>query len=239
MKKILLLISFIIAIIIVSVLITGILANKTEKEITHKKLQEDLEKIIKVPVICQHPTLPTGCEAVAATMVLQYYAVDITPDFFAENWLESSESFYYSGGELYGPDPNEVFAGNPFSKYSYGCYCMPIVKAINANSTDCTAKVIAGTLEEFCKEYISVGKPILIWATMGMKESKTGRSWYLQNGSHFTWIAGEHCLVLVGYSKDYYYLNDPQTGNTVAYPKETVEKRYKELGSQAVYICRK
>ena len=74
---------------------------------------------------------------------------------------------------------------------------------------------------------------------MGMKESKAGRSWYLQDGSYFTWIAGEHCLVLTGYNKEYYFLNDPQSGTTVAYPKATVEKRYNELGRQAVYICRK
>lgn len=93
--------------------------------------------------------------------------------------------------------------------------------------------------EVLCNEYIYNDKPILIWATMGMKESKTGRSWYLQDGSVFTWIAGEHCLVLVGYNDSYYLLNDPLSGSTVAYQKNIVEKRFAELGRQAVYICKK
>lgn len=79
----------------------------------------------------------------------------------------------------------------------------------------------------------------MIWATMGMKESKQGRKWRLKNGSEFTWIAGEHCLVLVGYGEDYYYFNDPQSGSTVAYQKALSEKRFKELGNQAVYIYKR
>ena len=49
------------------------------------------EKLIVVPPICQYPALPTGCEAVAATMVLQYYDTNITAEEFAESWLACSE----------------------------------------------------------------------------------------------------------------------------------------------------
>ncbi len=197
-----------------------------------------LQKHIDVPAICQYPELPTGCESVAATMVLQYYNVNITAEKFAKDWLECSDSFYLSNGKLYGPDPNKVFAGNPFSRNSYGCYAEPIVHAINRNSTSCTAKAITGrTLEQLCAEYIANNKPLLIWATINMKESKAGNSWYFEDGKAFTWIAGEHCLVLVGYNDDYYFLNDPVYGSTVAYQKNITEKRFAELASQAVYIC--
>lgn len=74
------------------------------------------EKLIDVPAICQYPELPTGCESVAATMVLQYYKVDITAEEFASDWLACSENFYSSEGKRYGPDPHKVFVGNPFSK---------------------------------------------------------------------------------------------------------------------------
>ena len=76
------------------------------------------EKLIDVPAICQYPELPTGCESVAATMVLQYYEVDITAEEFASDWLACSENFYSSEGKRYGPDPHKVFVGNPFSKKS-------------------------------------------------------------------------------------------------------------------------
>lgn len=195
------------------------------------------EKFIEVPAICQYPELPTGCESVAATMVLQYYGVDISPGEFVLSWLEYSEDFYTSNGELYGPDPNKVFAGNPFTNNSYGCFATPIVNAVNRNSRDCTAQKITNrSLEELCVEYIDNDKPLLIWATMSMRESSAGKSWYLEDGSVFTWTAHEHCLVLVGYNDNYYFLNDPMSGSTVAYQKNIVEKRFKELGKQAIYI---
>ncbi len=197
------------------------------------------EKLINVPAICQYPELPTGCESVAAAMVLQYYGVNITAEEFASSWLECNENFYSSNGKLYGPDPNEVFAGNPFTYNSYGCFADPIVKAINRSSTNCTAKKIIGnSLEQLCEDYIDNNEPILIWATMNMKESCEGETWYLENGSAFTWISGEHCLVLVGYNDDYYFLNDPMSDSIVAYQKNIVEKRFAELGEQAIYITK-
>lgn len=225
--------------IVISIFIIPRSSDKEEKiPFKEEKTIDQLSyQFIKVPNICQYPSLPTGCETVAATMVLQYYKSNITPEEFANNWLEYNQSFWSDGKIDYGPDPNEVFAGNPFSESSYGCYATPIVKAINNNSKEFVAeKISAASLTELCKEYIDKNKPLLIWATMGMKQPKKGRSWILENGNTFTWIAGEHCLVLVGYNRDYYFLNDPQFGITKAYPKNIVEKRFKELGSQAVYI---
>lgn len=195
------------------------------------------EKILNVPELCQYPDLPTGCETVSATMVLRYYGVDITATDFADNWLECSEDFNKVNNKLYGPDPNEVFIGSPFDENSYGCYAPVIAKAVNNNSTDCKAKIITDkTLDELCTEFIDNDKPLLIWATMSMTESKIGASWYIEDDSNFTWVSGEHCLVLVGYNEEYYFLNDPMPGCTVAYEKSIVEKRFAELGNQAVYI---
>lgn len=243
MKKIIFLACMVAAMVATCVFIVEL---KNEKPITVKNenpttvIIKENKKIINVSAICQYPELPTGCEAVAATMVLRYYGVDITAGEFVISWLEYSENFYTSNGNLYGPDPNKVFAGNPFTNNSYGCFATPIINAINRNSSDYAAQKITNrSLEELCVEYIDNDKPLLIWATMGMRESSAGNSWHLEDGSVFTWTAQEHCLVLVGYRDEYYFLNDPQSGSTVAFEKNIVEKRFKELGSQAVYIYKK
>ena len=248
MKKIIFLFIAIIAVAISLVFVMDKKEKKSDTVQTDFKKESDFTlseesspniKKINVPTICQHPELPTGCEAVAATMVLQYYEENITAANFASEWLRCSESFYTVNGQMYGPDPNEVFAGNPFSENSYGCFAGAIVNAINGNSINCKAKKLkAKSVEQLCNEYIDNNHPVLIWATMGMKQSKNGRSWKFENGEKFTWIAGEHCLVLVGYDDEYYFLNDPQSGSTVAYQKDIVEKRFKELGFQAVHIYR-
>ena len=213
--------------------------NETTTDIPEKTTEQIKEKMLDVPVICQYPEFPTGCESATAVMVLRYYDADITATEFARNWLECDDDFYWSDNVLYGPDPDEVFVGTPFSKSSYGCFVQPIVNAVNDNSLECTAEKITGkSLNELCEEYINRNKPLLIWATMGMKASKNGRTWRFDDGSEFTWIAGEHCLVLVGYNEDCYFLNDPQTGETASYAKDIAEQRFAELGSQAVYINR-
>lgn len=195
------------------------------------------DKLLAVPALSQYPQLPTGCEATAATMVLQYYGSSITPEEFASSWLECDGGFYTDQGVTYGPDPSVVFAGDPFSSYSYGFFAEPIAQAVNNNSTEYKAKTIYGkSLSTLCNRYIDQGQPLLIWATMKMREPQVGNSWYLSDGTYFTWTAGEHCLVLVGYDENNYLLNDPQTGSVVAYPKEVVQARFDSLGSQAVCI---
>lgn len=199
--------------------------------------REEESKILDVPAICQYPTLPTGCESVSAVMVLQYYGAEVSAEEFAGQWLRCSRSFYVSDKKQYGPDPNEVFAGDPFSENAYGCFAQPIANAVNKNCHDLAAEVIRDvTLADLCREYVDRDIPILIWATIGMKESKRGRTWFLKNGESFTWTSGEHCLVLVGYNEEYYFFNDPQSGSTVAYQRDISEKRFTELDSQAVFI---
>lgn len=198
---------------------------------------ESADRFITVPSLCQYPELPTGCEATAASMVLQFFGEEVSPEWFASTWLECSEDFYTYGGIAYGPDPNKVFAGDPFSEHSYGCFASPIADAVNRNSRICEAEVITGkSLEYLCGEFIDDGMPLLIWATMGMKPSYKGKSWITPDGDSFTWTACEHCLVLVGYNDRFYFFNDPQSGTAVAYEKALAEQRFAELGMQAVYI---
>lgn len=193
--------------------------------------------LIEIPNICQYPTLPTGCEVTAATMVLQFYGEKISIDNFARNWLICDDRFYQANNMLYGPDPHKVFVGSPFTKSSYGCYAVPIVNAINNNSSVCKAEVITGkTIEELCDLFIDNNAPIIIWATMGMKPSEDGTRWSTDNNREIVWKAGEHSLVLVGYDDKHYFLVDPQSGSVVGYEKHIVEKRFSELGMQAILV---
>ena len=218
----------------------GIPENSILVDESYVSTSENADYLIYVPTLCQYPLLPTGCESTSAAMVLQYFGEDITPEHFASHWLECNSDFYTCDGIDYGPDPNSVFAGDPFSKYSYGCYAMPIAKAINRNSDKCYAVAIQGkSLSELCEEYIDKGSPVLVWATMDMMPSYEGKSWQTPHGNKFTWIAQEHCLVLVGYNDDFYFFNDPRTGTTVSYERSLSQQRYTELGSRSVVVFRK
>lgn len=194
--------------------------------------------ISNVPVIAQFPKYPTGCESVSATIALQYAGANITVDEFIDNYLDKSSNFYYSDGKNYGPNPYEKFVGNPKNKSSFGCMAPVIEKAIikyygNSNSViNATGK----TMEELTKEYIDKGYPVLVWVSINMIDTYYTSSWYLENGEKYRWLANEHCMVLIGYDEDNYYFVDPYKGKEVMYKKDISEKRYSELGMQAIVV---
>ena len=200
-------------------------------------INNELEIMLDVPTLCQYPELPTGCETVSATMVLNFYGIDVSAIEFATNYLHSSDEFIKSKDRVYGPDPNEVFVGNPFENYGYGCYAPAIEKAVNDSDLNCKAEVITGkTLDELCNEYIVNDEPLLVWVTLRMEEPQESDSWYIDDDIEFTWKSGEHCVVLVGFNEKYYFFNDPATGGVLAYEKDISQQRFEDMGAQALRI---
>lgn len=206
---------------------------ETKTEIASKYIEN-------VPVIKQFPNYPTGCESVSATIALQYAKEKITVDEFIDNYLDKSSNFYYANGKNYGPNPNETFVGNPRSKSSFGCMAPVIEKALKKyyGNNDYVINATGKSLEEIKKLFIDAGYPVLVWVSINMIDTYYTSSWYLENGEQYKWLANEHCMVLIGYDSDNYYFVDPYKGSEVMYKKDITEKRYKELGMQAVVIVK-
>ncbi|MBO5869500.1 MAG: C39 family peptidase [Clostridia bacterium] len=198
---------------------------------TPKKLIES------VPVIAQLPMYPTGCESVTAVMALQYSGHDITVDEFIDN-LPTNREFYIDGGKNYGPSPYEYFIGSPKSPASYGCMSPVIQKALTQYLGDSNKiKNLTNTeLSDICEQYINNDIPVIMWATIDMREINHINSWYLTDGTHFIWPGNEHCMLLIGYDDENYYFNDPYEGQVVAYEKALTEARFADLGKQALAI---
>lgn len=188
--------------------------------------------------------IPTGCESVSTVAVLQHYGVDITIDKFINSFLPCKE-FYKIGSKVYGANPHEYFAGNPYKTASLGCYPKVIMTALNEmknsdypgtgnlhfrNTTD-------SNIETLLTQYIDNQIPVILWVTIHMKQPYEGMKYYLEDGSLYTWTAQEHCTVLCGYDQDFYYLMDPlRDGEIISYPKDLVEQRYNELGKYSLVI---
>ena len=82
------------------------------------------------------------------------------------------------------------------------------------------------------------GNPVVVWVTNDLKKPEKGQSWVDgDTGKAMTWISGEHCFLLVGYNKakDIIYANDPLYG-IKAYNMELFEKRFHQMGKQAIII---
>lgn len=200
----------------------------------------DGAKRLDVPVLAQMPKFPTGCESVSAVMLLRQAGYDLSVDTFVDDYLDKDDCFYRQDGATYGPDPRRVFVGNPRYTASYGCMAPVIVRALErveglshrvVDATGCT-------MEELCTRYIDKGIPVAVWVTIGMIASYSGDTWCLEDGSRYSWPANEHCMVLVGYDSDYYVFNDPYSRRQAAYKRSLAEKRYAELGMQAVALVK-
>ena len=79
-----------------------------------KKLAEFSEFLIPLQGLSP-AEIPTGCEAVSTTAVLQYYDIDISIDIFIEKYLPC-DTFYWKNEKLHGPNPHEFFVGNPYTR---------------------------------------------------------------------------------------------------------------------------
>lgn len=217
--------------------------EKSEPKVTvpAAKKSEKAKIIESVPVLSQFPDFPTGCESVSAVTVLKFYGENISTAQFVDNYLPKSAEFFYDGFKRQGPSPYEYFIGNPRTAASYGCMAPVIERSLCDYFGDSErVKNTTGTeLDELCREYIDNGIPVIIWATINMLETKPTNSWYLSDGTRFTWPGNEHCLVLIGYDEENYYFNDPYAGKTVKYKKETVEDRHAEQGMQSVVVLKK
>lgn len=190
--------------------------------------------IPNVPLINQHPELPTGCEATALTMLLRYHGLNITKQQVAKDMPKAARPVV-KNGKLYGEHPNNAFLGDPFSTNGFGIFSPAIIKMIDTYLPG-RAENLGGSSFDKVYKTLDEGRPVMIWSTIGMVAPTDNSRWITPNGSTFTWKTPEHAVVAVGYDNTYIYINDPYSGTQKKYKKDIVEKRWEAMGRQAVAI---
>lgn len=202
------------------------------------RFSETATYVADVPLIAQFPEYPTGCESVSAVMALRYAGESITVARFINDYLPKSMHFYKEDDKTYGPDPYRVFVGDPRTTASYGCMAPVIEKALVAyfGDSDRVCNTTGSSLDELCHTYIDNGTPVLVWATIRMIAPVPTDSWYFEDGTPYTWLGNEHCMLLVGYDETHYYFHDPYDGELVKFTKALTESRYAAFGNQSLVI---
>ena len=168
-------------------------------------------KLIQVPYLDQSKEAPTGCESVTAVMLLQFLGKEITIQEFVDNYLEK-EAFCEKDGVVFGPDPREKFAGDPYDPESMGCYAPVIQKALQTvlGAEYQVLDETGASIDTLLETYIDQGMPVVFWATINLRDIIIGPEWKLSGtGECFTWRSNEHCMLLVGYDDTHYIFNDP------------------------------
>lgn len=194
-------------------------------------------------------TLMAGCETHACVSLLQSWGYDIDVFQFADNYLDCHEvTEDEETGEKFGPDMNSAFAGTAYA--GWGVYAPSMAKSMNKYLADVKSEQKAYvlenmTLKDLCDQYIDNDVPVMIWATSDMKEPFEREMWEVnyvdenakyKKGEQFKWMIYEHCLVLCGYDREYYYFSDSIVGAISHYGHDLSEKRYEQLGMQAIVV---
>ena len=108
------------------------------------------EKILlNVPLLLQRPTLPTGCEIVSTTMMLDYMGIDVDP-------VKLAEEIPYDKN-----DPSLGYVGNPFTDGGWTIYPEAMIETIMKYLP--TAKVMTGVSMDELKEQLALEKPVVVW----------------------------------------------------------------------------
>lgn len=183
---------------------------------------------LDVKVIYQYPDMPSGCEITSLTMVLNYMGIDVTNDYMADNYLDSSTYNMFTS-----------FVGSVYNDNSFGCYAPVIVNAANKffadRALDYEAVNISNSTREQIVDILSDGRPVIIWNTEDMKS--TYAKTYTIDGNSFEWMTNEHCVVFCGYNEqdNTVEVADSIAGKVVR-DADTFFQRYNDVLSQAVYI---
>lgn len=221
---------------------SSVCAKAAENTPADNVSEKENAKLIEVTNIMQYPELPTGCESVSLTILLNHMGYSVDKLTIVRKYLPKMD-FYWYNNELYGADFHTTFAGNPESENAYGCYAPCIVTTANNYFTDIgdTAQAvdITGTnIEALFRQYIDNDIPVLIWITgWGLIDPVPTTIWTTTEGKRVQWLGNEHCVVLTGYDRDkkLVYVSDPMKGN-VSYDFDKLSLRYLQFGKQAVYI---
>lgn len=185
---------------------------------------------LEMKSILQLPELPTGCESVALTMLLDYYGY---------TWLEKTtiadEYLVYSDNFVIG------YTGDPYTYEGAGCYAPGMARTANdflkAQGSALRAADLTGSTEEELYALVAEETPVLIWNTAYFADSSPSGEYCEYKGKAYEWDYNEHCVVLVGYDMEQntVLVNDPLEGRLEP-DADRFWELYEELGSMAVAL---
>ena len=188
---------------------------------------------VDVPCYSQYPELPTGCESVALTNLLNYYGFGLGKTIIADYYLPKG-----SNGNFV-----TAFDGNPrrHSGGLMGCVAPAITIAGNnflrAAGSGKQAKDVSFSSISSIKNRLTCGQPVEMWNTEwgSWPGGRYAARWY--NGHSYGLWGGNHAVVLKGYDDEQgiVYLSDSINGN-VTRNAQVFFGTWQQMDSQAVVI---
>lgn len=186
--------------------------------------------LLNVPCLLQNPELPTGCESVALTNVLNYYGFGLAKTTMADSYIPRSSWDFVTS-----------FWGDPHSSRGNCCSAPAITASANAfltlNHSSLRAYDITDASLETMYGYIAAGNPVIVWSTMYQGNVGRAYAWQQYNGRTYFTVTNSHTIVLRGFDRtsNTVYIADSLSGY-VTMNAGRFYQLYVGRGSQAVVI---
>lgn len=194
------------------------------------------QKVNGVPVFNQYPELPTGCEATALAMLLNWGGVTVSK-YDVVNALPKGEKVRLVDGVWLGANPEVEFVGDPYSDDDFGVFEKPILQTVEKLASSCKGINLTGHAFESILDVIRAGKAVMAWTTIDQKPTYLSKKWMDENGKIIDWYCNEHALVITGFNKDNVIVHDPYTGKEEYYQRDLFERNWEAMGKRAITLA--
>lgn len=210
--------------------------TEPEPEFPLQYMIEDISPILQLP------ELPSGCEATALTIMLNYCGYNISKTAIAGNYIPF-KVITERNGVLIGESTETTFAGDPFSDGGLGCF-IPAIKGaaekfLHQVSSPMKAYDLTGIPLCDLLPLIAEDVPVLVIITQDLSEPEYNISWFTDEGEEIEWYRGHHAVVLYGYDLESgtVYSLDPLTEDGYnEYNISDLEHIYNIKGKRAMAI---
>ncbi|WP_240697387.1 C39 family peptidase [Sporolactobacillus sp. THM19-2] len=194
--------------------------------------------LLDVPLIRQRPELPTGCEAVALTMALHYYGVNVDKETVVRQMPRDSTPLIENpdGSVRSWGDPEVGFVGDP---YGDGVTINPKPLKQVLDHYRGGGMALYGKDFKVIEQAVDEGKPVLVWFTIS-HEMPVMRYWKTPAGKNIFAPRPLHCIVVTGTNDDFVTFNDcestERSGKNVRVEREKFIRIYDAMGRRALIV---
>ena len=189
--------------------------------------------ILDVVLIKQNPELRYGCEVTSLAMVLNYAGVKTNKmELFRLIKKDTDPLIKTNGNILRWGNPAHGFVGDMTGRQAgYAVFDQPMIQLITKKLPGRALNLTNQPFEHVLK-HVSDGYPVVVWTTGDFRLPDRWESWY--HGQQLINTPLDlHAVVLVGYDKNFVYLNDPLSGR-----KQVKVAKAKFISSWRALHCR-
>lgn len=182
-------------------------------------------KRLDVPILYQHPELPSACECVALTNMMNYYGFNLAKNYLVDNYLKYDEDDWVN-----------YYVGSPYGEDLGGIMMCPGISHLFDNYIiDHPAPFkgfdVSGKNFENLFAYIERGHPVQIWSSLNMSDLGEATT-TTDDGYSVYWYS--HSVLITGFDSDegIVYVADSING-ACYYSIDIVKDIYEKQNKQA------